>query len=293
MSARTGVVTIAQGRHGHLAGQLCGLARQVLQPDVYVAVAMDDPGIADVVVRHAQPNWDVTVASVASSAAGLPLAAARNAGARAAIDAGAQTLVFLDVDCIPSPTLVQQYVTVLGRRGGSPSKADRPVVASGDIGYLPPVPDPLDYWEQDLARLARPHPARPALGVGEVRVAEDLRLFWSLSFALDVSDWDALGGFCEDYVGYGGEDTDFGQRLGAAQGRMLWVGGATAYHQHHPSESPPVQHLDAIVANANRFHQRWGWFPMEGWLERFAAMGLAEVEGRTGEWRVLRPEAAL
>lgn len=292
MSTRTGVVTIAHGRHAHLAGQLWGLARQVQQPDIFVAVAMDDPGIADVVARRAQPGWDVTLASVAASAAGLPLAAARNAGARAAIDAGAQTLVFLDVDCIPSPALVQRYAAVLGQCGGSPSRTDQPVVASGEVGYLPPVPDPLDYREQDLARLARPHPARPALGVHEVRVAEDLRLFWSLSFALDAGDWDALGGFCEDYVGYGGEDTDFGQRLGALEGTLLWVGGATAYHQHHPSESPPVRHLHAIVANANRFHDTWGWFPMEGWLEQFAAMGLAALERDTRRWRVLRSGAA-
>ena len=53
--------------------------------------------------------------------------------------------------------------------------------------------------------------------MNEVRVAEDLRLFWSLSFALDAGDWDALGGFCEDYVGYGGEDTDFGQTVVAVR----------------------------------------------------------------------------
>jgi hypothetical protein len=28
---------------------------------------------------------------------------------------------------------------------------------------------------------------------------------------------------------------------------------------------------------------------MEGWLERFAEMGLAEVDQDTGEWRVRRP----
>jgi N-acetylglucosaminyl-diphospho-decaprenol L-rhamnosyltransferase len=294
VSTRTGVVTIAHGRHAHLAGQLWGLARQVQQPDIFVAVAMDDPGIADVVAAHAQPGWDVTVASVASTPAGLPLAAARNAGARAAIEAGAQTLVFLDVDCIPSPTLLQRYAAVLDEATGSRSRVSRngPVVASGEVGYLPPVPDPRDYRDQDLDALARPHPARPALRADEVRVAEDLRLFWSLSFAIDAGDWDVLGGFCEDYVGYGGEDTDFGQRLGATEGTLLWVGGATAYHQHHPSESPPVRHLDAIVGNANRFHDMWGWFPMEGWLEHFAAMGLAELERDTGQWRVLRPGAA-
>lgn len=294
MSVRTAVITLAHGRHEHLAGQLWGLARQVHQPDVFVAVAMDDPGIADVVAAHAQPGWHVTVDSVASKPGGLPLAAARNAGARAAVEAGAQTLVFLDVDCLPSPTLVQRYAAVLGAQRGSPScgGGPGPVVASGEVAYLPPVPDPRDYRNEDVDALARPHPARPALGADEVHVAEDLRLFWSLSFALGADDWDTLGGFCEDYVGYGGEDTDFGQRLGAAKGTLLWVGGAAAYHQHHPSQSPPVHHLDAIVANANRFHQTWGWFPMEGWLERFAAMGLAEVEPRTGAWRVRREAAS-
>jgi hypothetical protein len=294
VSARTAVVTIAHGRHDHLAGQLWGLGRAVRQPDVFVAVAMDDPAIAGVVAAHAQPGWDVTVASVASPPEGLPLAAARNAGARAAIEAGAETLVFLDVDCIPSPTLLQRYAAVLGQRRSAPSGAgvSGPVVASGEVGYLPPVPDPRDYRDLDLDGLARPHPARPVLGAFEVRVADDLRLFWSLSFALSADDWGRLGGFCEDYVGYGGEDTDFGQRLGAVRGTLLWVGGATAYHQHHPSESPPVRHLEPIVANANRFRRRWGWFPMEGWLERFDAMGLAGVDEQTGEWRVLRPAAA-
>jgi GT2 family glycosyltransferase len=294
VSPRTAVITIAHGRHEHLAGQLWGLARQVQPPDVIVAVAMDDPDIADVVAAHAQPDWDVALASVASTPAGLPLAAARNAGARAAVGAGAQDLVFLDVDCIPSPTLVQRYAAVLAESAGAPSGVGRPgpLVASGEVGYLPPVVHPEDYRHGGLAALARAHPARPTLRADEVRVADDLRLFWSLSFALGADDWDRLGGFCEDYVGYGGEDTDFGQRIGAADGTLLWVGGATAYHQHHPSESPPVQHVDAIVANANRFRDRWGWFPMEGWLERFAEMGLAEVDADTGDWRARSRAAA-
>lgn len=162
-------------------------------------------------------------------------------------------------------------------------------MACGEVGYLPPVATPQDYLGADLASLARAHPSRPRLADDEVRRADDLRLFWSLSFAVTARDWVALGGFCEEYVGYGGEDTDFGQRIGAADGTMLWVGGAAAYHQHHASESPPTQHLEAIVANANRFRRRWGWFPMEGWLERFASMGLAGLDEPSGEWRVLPP----
>src|SRR5512143_3323755 len=106
MRPRTAVVTIAHGRHEHLAGQLWGLAQQSLQPDVFVAVAMHDPAVRDVVERHALPAWSVHVPDVAATPSGLPLAAARNAGARAATEAGADRLVFLDVDCIPSAGLV-------------------------------------------------------------------------------------------------------------------------------------------------------------------------------------------
>ncbi|AXH97417.1 glycosyltransferase family 2 protein [Ornithinimicrobium avium] len=288
MTGRTAVVTIAHGRHEHLAGLMWGLRRQVRSPDVFVAVAMDDPGVLAVVEGGAPPAPQVAVPSVPSCAEGLPLAAARNAGARAAVAAGADTLIFLDVDCIPSPGLVQRYDEVLAPACPSPRPAVAgPVVAAGEVAYLPAVNHPRDYRAADLAALARPHPARPALRAGEVRSADDLRLFWSLSFGIGAADWQRLGGFDEGYVGYGAEDTDFGQRLGAAGGRLLWVGGAAAYHQHHPSSDPPVHHLDSIVANANRFHRRWGWFPMEGWLARFAALGLADQDPDTGQWRAL------
>ena len=42
--------------------------------------------------------------------------------------------------------------------------------------------------------------------------------------------------------------------------------GARAYHQHHPSSSPPVQHLADILRNGALFRRRWGRWPMEGWL---------------------------
>jgi hypothetical protein len=35
-----------------------------------------------------------------------------------------------------------------------------------------------------------------------------------------------------------------------------------------------VEHLHDIVANATIFHRRWGWWPMPGWLDAFAALGL-------------------
>jgi GT2 family glycosyltransferase len=99
-------------------------------------------------------------------------------------------------------------------------------------------------------------------------------LFWSLSFALAASTWRQIGGFCERYRGYGGEDTDFAQTVRAAGVPMRWVGGAHAFHQFHPVSDPPVEHVHDIVRNANIFHQRWGWWPMSNWLNAFEQRGL-------------------
>ena len=66
----------------------------------------------------------------------LPLSTARNLGAATAISAGAEHLVFLDVDCIPNPTLVARYGEVLtdAPDGGGPR------VVCGDVAYEPPPP---------------------------------------------------------------------------------------------------------------------------------------------------------
>ena len=277
-SPRTAVVTIAHGRHEHLRGQAWGLSHQTQQPDAYVVVAMGDPGIAEVA---GEQHPGALVVELAADPTNLPLAEARNAGAEAALRAGAEVLVFLDVDCIPEPSLVQRYAAVLASRAGS-----TPSVACGEVRYLPPVAHPSDYRAPGLADRAEPHPARPAPEPDAVLVGADLRLFWSLSFALTARDWTTTGGFDGAYSGYGAEDTDFGQRLAAAHGELLWVGGAAAYHQHHGSEVPPVQHVHSIVRNANTFHDRWGWFPMEGWLAEFEARHLAELDPSTGHWRV-------
>ncbi len=272
---RVGVVTLAAGRHDHLAGQLAGLRRSLVPADVQVVAAMGDPGVADVVAAVAPP-WPTEVLAVPVTGE-LPLARARNAAAARALALGAELLVFLDVDCIPAPALVTRYCDAAARAG------EDLAVFCGPVHYLPP-PGPGGYPAQGFSALAGPHPARPAPADGDVVLADDLRLFWSLSFAMRAADWQRSGGFCEDYVGYGGEDTDFAMSLGARGGRMHWVGGASAFHQHHRVESPPTRHAEAIVRNANLFYRRWGWFAMEGWLTAFAEMGLAHLDTGSSRW---------
>lgn len=273
MTPRVAVVTIVHGRHAHLLGQLAGLRRQTRAPDVYVVVAMDDPEVPGLVDAHAPRSWEVHHRATDRPDGRLPLAAARNLGMAAARDAGAEHLVLLDVDCVPGPTLVERYAEVLT----ACAAPGVPVVVCGDVAYESAP-------EDGPTRVAH-HPARPRTPDGEVRVVEDVTLFWSLSFALTTGDAAALGGFDEAYVGYGAEDTDFGQRLRRAGGRLLFTGGAGAVHQYHPTQHPPVQHLTDIVANATVFADTWGWWPMEGWLEEFARRGLVE-RGRDGRWRL-------
>jgi len=264
------VVTIAHGRHAHLAAQERSLTAGARQPDLRVVVAMDDPALVGLV--H-DDRWPAHVPSIGRQPEGLPLAAARNLGARTAIEAGADVLVFLDVDCLAGADLVADYADAVA--------ADPGRLWCGPVTYLPPAPD--GGYPADLAGWDDPHPARPAPRPGERVTGGDPDLFWSLSFALHRDAWTRIGGFDEAFVGYGGEDTDFGHRAASRGVGLAWTGGARAYHQHHPVESPPVSHLDDILRNGAVFAERWGRWPMTGWLEAFAERGLVERHGR--HWR--------
>jgi GT2 family glycosyltransferase len=266
---RVAVVTIAAGRHAHLARQAAALADSSVVPAAHVVVAMDDPEIPTVV-----PHADVV--HVPRVDGRLPLAAARNAGVHRARDVGADLLVLLDVDCLPAPELLARYAGVAATHDG---------VLCGPVGYLPPAP-PGGYPGDGLHALAVPHPARPVPAPDEVLPNPDPDLFWSLSFAATPATWARVGGFCEDYTGYGGEDTDFGWSARAAGVRLWWIGGAWAYHQHHGPGGPPAQHLHDVVRNAGVFFDRHGRWPMRGWLDDFAERGLAHVDPVTRRWVV-------
>ncbi|MEP7089715.1 MAG: galactosyltransferase-related protein [Nocardioidaceae bacterium] len=277
---RTAVVTIVSGRHDHLRAQQLSLATGDLRPDLVVVVSMGDPEVHDVVSSGPFGDDAGTCVLDVPVTGHLPLSRARNTGALEALQRGADLLVFLDVDCLASEALLSSYASAAERlRPGA--------VLSGPVGYLPQLPPGRSTYDEATRLATPPHPARPAPPTGHLEAARDTRLFWSLSFAVRAQDWAGFGGFDEGYTGYGGEDTDFGQRVAAAGGRLWWVGGATAHHQWHPVSRPPVEHLDDIVRNANRFHRRWGWFPMEGWLEEFRVRRLARHDPRQDAWTVL------
>ncbi|MFF1530211.1 glycosyltransferase family 2 protein [Cellulomonas sp. NPDC058312] len=265
--AARAVVTLCSGpRVAHLRRQLAAL-RAVPRLVTVVVWVGDDPPPADLGAD--------AVLRVPPGPHGLRLAAARNAGADHAVRLGADLLVLLDADCVPGPVLLDRYEAAAATHGSA--------VLCGPVTYLPAgavVDDPAA-----LVAATRPHPARPAPPDGAVLTARDdeYDLFWSLSFALTADRWRDGPRFSERYEGYGGEDTDFAASLRAAGVPLAWVGGAHAYHQHHPTSSPPWQHLDDILRNGATFADRWGRWPMEGWLRAFAEHGAVRWDGRT--WR--------
>lgn len=251
------VLVIAHQRAGHLQRLLDGVQRSSLLPREVIVVYMDDPAPEPVAC-----NVPVKTIHIQSDTeeSGLPLARARNA---AAANASTERLVFLDVDCIPSVGAFALLLQSLDEHSAvvmaEPRYLREPIVAG-------PTPSDLA-----LCELSVPHHARAVL---PTEVPCDMHEhFWSLGFAISSSDFKRVRGFCLEYSGYGAEDTDFAFTA-RRHGIPVVFTCAVVFHQHHGVSKPPLNHFDAIVANASKFHARWGVWPMEGWLAAFERMGL-------------------
>jgi GT2 family glycosyltransferase len=270
---RTAVITIVSGRDEHLHRQRLAMVGD--PPDLHVVVAMG----AEPYLPPVDGGPEVSTVHVEVAPGGLPLAAARVAGARRAIEAGADVLIFLDVDCIPGPALTSGYRRAVVAE-------PRPALLCGPVSYLPPPP--LNgYPIRRLAQLAAPHPGRPVPATGEIMAETRFELFWSLSFAVGCGTWTDVGGFDEGYVGYGAEDTDFALRAAALGATLHWVGDAPAYHQHHPPSREDPQRVPEMVRNAERFFYRHGSWPMGDWLSDLARRGLITFDPVAGTCRVV------
>ncbi len=251
------VATLARGRPEHLHNVVLGLDQQAEAPvELIVAVMQDQP--------YDLPATRFPVHQIMIRDNRLPLAAARNAAARTATG---EALVFLDMDCIPTPALVGDYAQKLAELDG---------LLMGEVLYLPGGAT-LDGWRCDeLAAIAVKHSDRRGPPAEGVELCNDYRCFWSLNFAMRRETFLQSGGFDERYYGYGGEDTDFGKALDRKGIPIAWMKGGLAYHQYHRHHMPPVHHLDSVVRNAQLFESKWGYRTMGHWLHAFRLMGLVD-----------------
>lgn len=253
------VLTIVRNRADHLAQLVEGLRRSSQPPAELVIVDM----ASDTPIDVGDTAFPVQVTTLATER--LPLAEARNAAARIA---RCEHLLFLDVDCIPMRDLLGEMDNALEQTNA---------LICAEVLYLGPDDARNQWTQEELTLRGEAHPVRcfPSHGL---RAEPNPGLFWSLTFGIRRTQFETLRGFDEAYSGYGGEDTDFGFRAVAAGIPLMFMGGAGAFHQYHPSPDPPLQHFDDIVRNAQIFKARWGFWPMEGWLKQFEAMGLIRIE---------------
>lgn len=249
------ILTLVHKRENALRNTLTGVAKGSVLPQEVIVVYMNES-------PYDLPEYPFTVRSVSlvSKNDKLNLAEARNT-AMASSDSPLN--IFLDVDCIPEKELVARYLNAL--------RSDD-ILWSGRVRYLSQHVAEISNWEKQLLQLSSPDPVRAA------QIDFPYELFWSLNFACSKKVFAKIGGFDPRYCGYGAEDTDFAFQA-RQQGVRLGTLSATAFHQYHPSYSPPINHLQNIVCNARVFREKWRAWPMEGWLHAFKEKGLIEWDG--------------
>lgn len=261
------VCTLAHGRASHLTNLVRGLCRATVMPDELVIAVMQSEA-------YQLPDTPFPVRQIVLGGNDMPLARARNTAAHAS---GGDLLVFLDVDCIPDPGLIADYAEAARSLDG---------VMMGEVAYLPKGATVTGIDYRHFNQVGVLHSERPGPPSEPWKRCEDYRCFWSLNFALPARLFEKVGGFDARYVGYGGEDTDFGRTVAEWGYDLFWLRGAKAYHQYHPHHMPPVHHLDSVLSNALVFQDKWGEPTMQHWLRAFVLMGL--IERTEDGWRKLR-----
>lgn len=260
------VVTIVKGRRKQLANLLESIMLSVLLPFDVQVVCMDD--------LEELPITDGLTVNFhrIKETHELPLAAARNVGIHAT---KTTNIIFIDVDCIVSPTLFSNLLEDLSAEN---------IVTAYPL-YLPMLPDSGNYT--DLKRQAVAHPSREAIPSGEP--IEHLQ-FWSLIFAIQKTTFEKIGGFDESFTGYGAEDTDFAMMFHQAHIDLIFVRDYIL-HQYHEKYDPPLNYFESIIENAFRYQQKWKVLPMQRWLKAFEKMGLIKIDA-TNRITVLKKPSA-
>ena len=247
------IVTIVKGRRKQLSNLLISIKFSTILPVDIQIVCMDEPD--EILIPN---GLSADIHQVISSHS-LPLAAARNMGIKAS---KTENIVFIDVDCMVSPTLFESLLGSL--------QADK-IIAAYPL-YLPIVPENEDFSQ--LLNQSVAHPARERIPSGE-RVPH--LQFWSLIFAVEKQTFMKIGGFDESFIGYGAEDTDFSMTFHTRGVEHIFVKDYIL-HQYHDKYDPPLNHFDSIIKNAQRYQKKWSVLPMQKWLKAFEELDLIKID---------------
>lgn len=244
------VITAGHKQHDQHLDQIGGLARAVVAPDLHVVISMGDRDLTRGRVPLSHDRWHTIVRATPPGPLHARRVLARDAGARAAIEAGAELLIFLDADALPSLHLVERYAEALAR------PSDAPRVLCGALVDPGPRPAAGYVWSH-LDQLVAADPGTVALAAGEEAAEPRLECFRSASFGITAADVEKIGGMLGPELETGEHDLDLVSRLRASGGSMSWLGGVAALRRPRSLAAVTPIELDTLARAANRFEQRW------------------------------------
>ena len=198
------VVTVTHGRLPVLLDKAEALRRQTLEPASFewIVVANGDPAGA-AALRSAELPFPT---DIVESDTNLPIGAARNL---AAARASAPVLLMSDDDCLPNPEALAGHLRAHRETGG-----EAVVVAPLRL------PDALRVGAQREPFERSFHLGRRALWINAT----------GANTSLPRPAFEAVGGYDESFVDYGGEDPDLALRLRRRGARFRYEPTAWAYH---------------------------------------------------------------
>ncbi|MBP8533227.1 glycosyltransferase [Streptomyces sp. MK37H] len=250
------IVIPTYNRAALLDRTLSTLARQTSAPEDFEVVVSDDGSNDSTrdVVRSYEDR--LRMRYVFQEDLGYRVASARNGGARVA---SAPLLAFLDTGVLAGP----QYVESVLAAHAAPAPAQ--VVFGYTYGYDPRNPHPelhslvTDFppeeavrkvagasWFQDM-RL----PEFAAVDFDLSRMVMPWLFFWTLNVSMPAADFWRVGGFDEDFTGWGGEDIELGFRL-HNHGLPMTI-SRESWGIEAPHERTPEANISTLLRNCDLF----------------------------------------
>lgn len=233
---RLSVVTASRGRHALLERKALALARQTLAPATFEwCVYLNEDADAVGALTRRLEALALPFRVVVDGGAVLPVGAARN---RAAAAASGRVLLLSDDDCLPDPEALEAHVVAHEGRGD--------LVGIGPLR----LPEALR-----VEGRREPFERRATLLGG--------RALWinltGANASLGAELYARVGGYDDDWQGYGGEDPELALRLRDLGARFRHVPRGGATHEGRVADDP-VKAYAAGAAHVRvvRRHPRHG-----------------------------------
>jgi glycosyltransferase involved in cell wall biosynthesis len=243
------IITIVKGRYAQVQNQIKSIEAQDRTPHEHIIICLDRPAIS------------ATKTTKVIDASGMNSLAARQIGAE---HSTGDVLLFLDADCIVTPTLLRTV-----KRYHQPDTVLMPYPL-----YLPSTPTDMNY--DDILEEAIEHPDRQYFPAPEPVSHTE---FWSLAFSIDRAAFFDCVEFNDSYEGDGREDEELGTALHEHCDIKFALIPDAVLHQHNES----FVHHNADMADTG-YDDEWlqglNEWPMNKIIRAFESNRLVESAAR-------------